>query len=147
MENESKAPVIAKKGAFPATVVEVINEYTLVINKGELHGIRDGQRVLLYAIDDNEIIDPDTGESLGYLEIVKGQGKVVNVQHKMSIVESSKVIQPNLFDSLLGGSFYKRFESVIATQGKSEIERLKQQIEGVNLPFENPQVGDKVKPI
>lgn len=147
MNHESKAPVIAKKGAFPATVVEVINEYKVVINKGEFHGIRNGQRVLLYAIDDHEIIAPDTRESLGYLEIVKGQGKVISVQQKMSIVESSKVIQPNLFDSLLGGNHLQRAISVITTQGKSEIERLKQQIEGINLPFENPQVGDKVKPI
>ena len=66
MENNNinsitNAPVLAKKGTFPATVAKVIDDYKLVINRGLEHGIREGQRMLVYPMSDEEIKDPNTG--------------------------------------------------------------------------------------
>ncbi len=153
MENLTEAPSIAKKGTFPATVVKVIDPFTIIINKGEKDGMRQQQRILLYQISTEEIIDPNTGESLGFWEITKGTGRVVNIQDKMATIESDRVIKPtsSILDKAVGidrSLERKRFESLIDNmKGISETEKLKLLTEGIKQPFENPQVGDKVKPI
>ena len=60
-------------------VIKLINEYKIVVNKGENAGIKLGQVFLVYK-EAEELFDPDTDESLGKLEITKGKGKVVHVQ-------------------------------------------------------------------
>ena len=70
-------------------VVEIIDDgMKLVINAGAGTGIEPGQRYLVYALSDYEIMDPDTGKSLGFLELVRGTGKVTHVQEAMSTIES-----------------------------------------------------------
>ena len=69
MENVTETPLLSPKGTFPAAVVKVIDDYKLVMNRGEQNGIREGQRMMVYRIDDEEILDPHTGESLGFLEL------------------------------------------------------------------------------
>lgn len=98
--------ITTKKGTFPANVIENIDNYKLVIDRGKSHGLKTGRRVLVYCLSDDEIINPNTGESFGYFEVVKGTGRIIKVQENTSIIESDQV-----------------------------------------LPFDNPQVGDQVKPI
>ena len=71
MENGTETPLLSPKGTFPAKVVKVIDDYKLVMNRGEISGIRKGQRMMVYPIDDEEILDAHTGESLGYLDLVQ----------------------------------------------------------------------------
>ncbi|MEB3160300.1 MAG: hypothetical protein VKL20_02435 [Synechocystis sp.] len=164
MENQPTAPMIAKPGAFPAKVAKVIDDYKLVINRGKEHGIREGQRVLIYKVDDEQIVDPDTGESLGSLELVKGTGKVFQVEDKYSLVESfnpdvSKIMQEiesleNRNNNLMtiGGvkrSAFREIEGPVARQLR--LKNYREIAESVQfkklIPFDNPQVGDTVKPI
>lgn len=70
-------------------VVRVIDEYQIVINRGEKDGVCKGQKFLVYKLDE-EIIDPDTNENLGMLEIVCGEGSVEHVQDKMSTLKSAR---------------------------------------------------------
>ena len=70
-----------------AKVVDVIDEFRVVINKGGSDGVSLGDRFLIYQIGD-ELFDPDTNESLGQLEIVRGQGRASHVQERMSTVTS-----------------------------------------------------------
>lgn len=167
MENLTETPLLSPKGTFPATVVKVIDDYKLVINKGETSGIKEGQRMMVYHIDDEEILDLHTGESLGHLELVIGTGKIIFVQDKISIVESDKKpdIDLNKLSYLIieylqkprelselsyipltaSGIEYlakKELQSTRERELKSMIDKL-----GKRLPFENPQVGDLVKPI
>jgi len=60
MENVTETPILSPKGTFPATVVKVIDDYKLVINRGEISGIREGQRMLVYNTSEEEIKDPQT---------------------------------------------------------------------------------------
>lgn len=117
-------------------VVSITNDgYRITINAGSNKRIMKGQRFLLYSLSDHEIIDPDTNESLGYLELVKGTGKVIHVQEKMATIESdvyetsqpTKIVRKNSMYSL----------------GTTEEQTLSKE----HVAFSNPQIGDLVKRI
>ena len=128
---------------FPAKVAKVIDSKTIVINRGFEDNVKKGDSFLVYAIGE-EIIDPETGESLGKLEIVRGRAIAEHVQEKMSTLKSSKTVLPdkkviyrkparNLWTVALGNSGIETKEEVY---GESEI-----------LPFDGAKVGDLAKPI
>jgi hypothetical protein len=121
-----------KQKVFPAKVVDILNGgIRLAINRGEEHKIRQNQRVLVYRLSDEEIKDPETGESLGYLEIYKGTGKVIHIQEKMSIIESDRRGWKKVESSSLIPSFLS--DPPISSE--------------YLLEFDNPEIGDMVKPI
>ena len=68
-------------------VAGIIDEYTVVINRGYEHGVEEDMRFVIYEPGD-EITDPDTGDSLGKFEYVKAKVKVVNVQEKFSTAKT-----------------------------------------------------------
>lgn len=78
MSNEEKA--IAK-------VVHVTDEYSVVINRGSDQGTKQGDTYLIYSLGP-ELVDPDTSESLGILEVVRGRAIVRHVQEKISTLET-----------------------------------------------------------
>lgn len=69
-------------------IAKIIDRFKVVMNAGSNQKISKGQKFLIYELSDEEIIDPDTNKSLGFLEIVKGTGIVTNVQENMSTLES-----------------------------------------------------------
>ncbi len=66
-------------------VIKIIDEYTLVINKGSNDGVTDADRYLIYRLGE-QMIDPDTHEDLGILEIVCGEGKPKHIQERFTTV-------------------------------------------------------------
>jgi hypothetical protein len=122
---------------FPATIIQIVDEYKVAINRGSEHGIQVGQRFLLYRLSETDIKDPETGESLGYLEIVKGTGKVTHVQPKMSTIQSDRV-------SAAERRIIRR-KSPLTFMMPTEEEEIVPS--GELLPFDDPQVGDKAKPV
>ena len=136
---------------FPAKVVEVTDEYNVVINRGSAHDIVNGQRFLLYDLSQEEIIDPETKESLGFLEIVKGTGRITHVQEKMAILTSDrtipnekKVIRTTYKDS--PSSVASALESIFSQHGTTIVEEETSGTPEI-APFKNPYVGDRAKPI
>ncbi|MAF31588.1 MAG: hypothetical protein CMF60_05230 [Magnetococcales bacterium] len=79
-------------------VAKVIDENRVVINKGSKDGVSRNQLFLVYELGD-EIFDPDTKESLGKLENVKGTGRVISIQPKISVLEA--VVKPPHMTSTL----------------------------------------------
>lgn len=73
--------------AEEAKVVKQIDPQTVVINRGRSDGIKNGDRYLVYSLGE-ELADPDTGENLGRLEVVKGKGKVVHLQDHVAHIET-----------------------------------------------------------
>lgn len=115
-------------------VIEILSDSKIVINAGSNQNIHNGEKFLIYSLSDKEIIDPDTNESLGYLEIVKGTGVVTHVQEKMSTLESntyhysSKTIKrTSPFHTILNPSI-------------EEVETDK-----TREPFTDPSIGDLAK--
>lgn len=70
-------------------VLKVIDDYTLVINKGANDGVTPRCRFLIYHLGE-EIFDSDTGEGLGELEIVCGEGYPEHIQERITTIKSSK---------------------------------------------------------
>lgn len=76
------------KREFPALIAEVLEwNLQVIINRGSEDNIRLGARFLIYELS-REIMDPETHESLGKLEVSKGTGKVSQVQEKLSVITS-----------------------------------------------------------
>lgn len=143
MENlkDSKSP---QEAIFPATVVGVIDDYKVAINRGQIHDIKQGQRFLIYSLSEEEIVDPESGESLGRLEIVKGTGRVMHVQERMATIESDKKEQTTRRSITRVTRPYwsilpRPYEPEQVTEILEPTDRL--------IPFERPEIGDKAKPI
>lgn len=127
-DNEIKNELICK-------IASVIDEKTIVINKGYKDGVQLKQTFLVYRIGDN-ILDPETGEELGNLEIVLGRGSITHVQEKISTLtscivrEGAKRVIKNqsklVWAGILGG------DQIITEPGDI-------------VPFENVKIGDNAK--
>lgn len=76
--------------ANAARVAHLLDQYTFVINRGSKHGVKVGQNFLIFRLGEN-ISDPESGEDLGILELVRGRARVTHVQEQMSTLESTDV--------------------------------------------------------
>ena len=65
-------------------VAGIVDASTLLINRGERHGVRPGMRFAVFA-EVEEVRDPASGESLGRWELVKGTVAAVHVQPLLTI--------------------------------------------------------------
>ncbi len=85
-------------------VLKVIDDYTLVINKGSSDGVTSRCRFLIYHLGE-EVFDPDTGEGLGELEIVCGEGRPEHIQERITTITSSKQTVRSTKKVIKRGSF------------------------------------------
>jgi hypothetical protein len=72
-----------------AKVIKIVDDYKIAINKGLNDGIKKNDIFIIFEKGE-ELFDPDTKESLGFLEIPKLKMKVFNIQEKMSLLESAE---------------------------------------------------------
>lgn len=70
---------------FPAKVL-IKRDKQITINRGEGAGVEVGQMWNVFAVGE-ELIDPDTKESLGKEEVLVGKAKIISVQPKTSSAE------------------------------------------------------------
>ncbi|MGE8152580.1 hypothetical protein ACQKP5_15200 [Pseudomonas vancouverensis] len=73
-----------------AKVASVRDGHTIVIAKGTDAGVKEGDLFLVVGLGD-VILDPDTGETLEQLEVVRGKAKVIHAQTKVSTLQSSEL--------------------------------------------------------
>jgi len=132
--NESN--ITSKKKGFPALIASIINKYRVVMNRGALDGIELNQRFQIYSVSQEDILDPETKESLGKLEIVRGIGKVIHVQEQMSTLES------DIKESSGGRTIRKKLPFGIMGEIQETVESTDEIIE-----YEDVKVGDKVRPV
>ena len=78
-----------------ARVAKVLSDSKVIITKGSNDGLTKGQRLCVYSKGE-EVVDPETGESLGHIEVIKGNGYIVQIQERISILEA-KIDPINLF--------------------------------------------------
>lgn len=64
------------------SVARILSPTHVILSAGSQHGVREGMVFVIYQLGD-PIIDPETLESLGQLEIIKGRVKVYHVQDKL----------------------------------------------------------------
>ena len=119
-------------------IATILNDYKVVINAGAENGVCTGQRYLIYALSDDEILDPDTGKSLGYLEIVKGTGIVTHVQNNMATLESDTYKN-------FSTKYRKPTNAILKPYFSSPSEEI--ETERRQMPFDDPDIGDFVKQV
>lgn len=124
-----------KKVNFSASVAKINDEFTLVINRGSDHGVTKGDNFLVYYVEPEELIDPETGESLGHLEVIRGTGTAIHVQPKMTTIKSNRVISK--------GRVIRRQSGIWSSLSGEIVEEPEKEA----VPFDEPHVGDKVKPV
>lgn len=112
-------------------VVDVLSPSKVVLNCGIEDDISMGNRFLLYTL--GEIIkDPDTGEELERLEIVRGKGKVTHVQQRICTVECTD-------QETIPVKIRRTTRTSLTIFGSpSEEEEIRRE----NLPFDEVQIGD-----
>ena len=129
-------------------IVEIICEtndacYKAVINKGKTNSVKLGDKYLIVGLG-KEIIDPDTKENLGRLEIVRGIAKVTHVQEKMATIESVNYKKQTPEKTVEESSNNLHF--ALGLGGKIKKTTYKEQEQQL-LPFEEIQLGDLAKKI
>jgi hypothetical protein len=68
-------------------VAKILDDKTLVLNVGRASGVTQGTVFCIYApVDD--VTDPDTGESLGAWEAVKGYVQATHPQERLTVCRS-----------------------------------------------------------
>jgi len=119
-------------------VVYIKDEYELSLNVGEDDGVKKGQIFLIYSLSNHEIIDPDTKESLGYLELVKGTGSVIHVQPKLCTIRS------NEFETQTSKRITSKnpFVPALGSTTTEEVTPSK-----IRIPFDEPDIDDLARPI
>lgn len=65
-------------------VAKILDDQTLVLNIGRAHGVNPGMVFCIFAAVD-DVKDPDSGESLGAWEAVKGYVQAAHPQEKLSV--------------------------------------------------------------
>ena len=79
---------------YPIEVVKVLGKNMAIINRGE-NSIKVGQKLTFY-IKGEELLDKQSGESLGPLEIKIGSGRIIDANPKYSTVKlDSGEFDPN----------------------------------------------------
>jgi hypothetical protein len=132
-----------KAKRFPAKVQKVLSDFKVVINRGSMHGIKRGQRFLVYNQSNEEIRDIDTEESLGFLEIVRGTGRITHVQEKIATLESDMKIETGKRITKSVPLSTTHWVTWKLTGPDEIIEDITNEIK----PFDDVQKGDFVKPI
>lgn len=123
---------------YIAKVVKIIDDYSVAINKGSADNISIGKQYLLLGIGE-EIFDPDTKDSLGKIELVRGKVIVMHVQDKIATLTSDEWTKPR------GKRTIKRQNQVWSMIGGSETEIINEQSE--LIPLNSPEISDVIKGI
>ncbi len=94
----SELEVVGKPSAGPirGAVAALVNERELVINRGAQHGVVRGMKFRVLTQNDVEVIDPETGESLGNISRVKVRVEASAIQDNMTICRTYETIRGGL---------------------------------------------------
>ncbi len=83
--------------AIEGLVARILNDESIVINRGSAHGVKEGMRFAIFT-ELEEIKDPETGSSLGKLELVKARVVAMHVQENMATAEAEPPVGPATFE-------------------------------------------------
>lgn len=127
-------------------IIELIEDedgscFKAIINKGLNDSIKNGDKFLVVGIG-RELFDPDTKESLGKLETVKGKAIVSHAQEKMATIESinyKKEFPIKTVEETMGG-----VSLILSHMGRTKKTTYEER-EKILLPFEKIKIGDIAK--
>ncbi len=77
-------------GKIQGKVAKILDASRLIVNVGRQSGVKEGMLFVILALGD-EVVDPDTGESLGEWEVPKGYVRATHVQDRLATCEACKL--------------------------------------------------------
>lgn len=128
-------------------VAKVLNTTSVILATGAADGVKEGMEFVIFDLSE-AILDPETGEDLGQLELVKGRVYAVHVQDKLTWAQTKsrtveQVVNPLevLTRPVLASIYLSR---TIKTTVHDEL-----QVEGAgDIPRDRTvRVGDKVRSV
>jgi hypothetical protein len=75
-----------------ALVAEILNQREVVLNRGLQDGVTIGMRFAILNSKGANIVDPETGEALGSVEVDKAMVKVVRVNQRLSVARTFRTV-------------------------------------------------------
>lgn len=75
-------------------IIKVINEQNIVINAGKDKGLEEGTELEIFTPGE-VLVDPETKEELGTLDIVKADIELTTLYEKFSICKNSAYVTTN----------------------------------------------------
>ena len=72
---------------YDGRVAKIVDSQTIILNIGRRHSVAMNDKFVVFSLGE-EVLDPETGESLGTLEDIKGKGQVVHVQDNLCTIET-----------------------------------------------------------
>lgn len=94
-EGEAREPLEGK-------VAALLNERELVITIGATDGVRPKMRFRVLAAEPVEVVDPDTGDSLGTLEREKVRVQAIDVHEAFTVCQTYETLRRPALSGLVG---------------------------------------------
>jgi hypothetical protein len=145
------AEMAEQRKRITGQVAEILDEYSLAINRGENDGVEVGMIFSVMGLG-GDIIDPEKKTSLGPKPVEKLRVKVTDVFEKYSVAETYRIVQPPSITSMM--SDYRQWEeahrrSMFDRIGPPQPQRQRLADEPPPRARENPvvkvEVGDVVR--
>lgn len=77
-------------------VAQILNARELVINRGSTHGVRPDMIFEVLADEADDIVDPETGESLGSVDRPKVPVRVIQVKDRLAVARTFRSREKNV---------------------------------------------------
>lgn len=90
-------------------VAQIISDQELVINRGSKHGVKLGMRFRILHNGGADILDPDTGENLGSVELDKTIVKITSMSDKLAVGRTFRTITEEAGKFSAGETFMREF--------------------------------------
>ncbi|WP_349533394.1 hypothetical protein [Leuconostoc citreum] len=126
-------------------IVKIISDHEFIISAGLKQNVSKGDKFIIFDRHGEEIIDPDSGESLGYLDVNKGLIIVRNVFENMSLASTEPHFVGGISDQISGVNI----NNLIGVKQPTRLKVDYGQITPLNDSLEPSviKLGDFVKPL
>jgi hypothetical protein len=129
-------------------VARILTDEGIVINRGSDHGVREGKRFVVFTELD-EVEDPESGDSLGKLELVKARIVASHVQERMAVCTAEPPARPAEAEDPMHHTLSSEMVAVSMLAGRREPGKLPvDRSAATGLPRAGPiSVGDRVRSV
>jgi hypothetical protein len=137
-----------KQRRIEGRVARILTDEGIVISRGSDHGVREGKRFVVFAEMD-EVEDPETGASLGKLELVKARIVASHVQERMTICTAEPPARPDEAEDPMHHTLSSEMVAVSMLAGRARPGKLPvDRSAATGLPRAGPiSVGDRVRSV
>lgn len=107
-------------------VAEVVSDREVILNRGTMHGVQEGEYFAILDPDTIEVTDPETGEDLGGIKVVKIVVRAVEVASKLTLARTFRTKTVNIGGTGIGAiaGFRSAFANMEAPEMIEQVERL-----------------------